>query len=352
MKATARVPTVDAKIQARLPPDPEAEARAAVAVAALAAGTNPPLLPRELVRLDRVEWVLRRASFVEIISRLKQQQQNLVGNKHQQPSSSTSECSPRRGPGDAGVGGLEEARGVRVDAVSNVRVGASGLCNENRPNGQEAINSASSSSAAADAAITTSVRLSRPSISPADSREEDEESKKDNDDGGGLLGRLVSIFEFLRSGNSLLLPSDLRMEWESRPDLGLGLLAADDHVFYPLRDALSTVSASQSAQAANRALKESQNSSPKGGNWAGGGASGVRSGELSSWNVLCQEQREGGGGPLTYQDLQVMLRAFTDCRRRAEGMGAGLQRAGLVEMRLRAEGDGENAVELQSRPVC
>lgn len=277
-----RIPTADAQIQARLPPNPEAEARTAVAVAALATGADPPLLPRELVRLDRVEWVLRRTSFAEIVSRLNQQEVDREMGHDGQEKRSSNDVEELPGSHDPGA---EDA--VELKASERVSI------------------EAATPSPTASATTTASMIL---------------HSEKAEDKKHDIIDRLASLFEFLRSGNSLLLPPELRREWDARPDLGLALLADDDHNFDSCHRIPATAREDKSVS-------------------ANGGTSGVgekSSSGMSSWDVLRREHGEVGHEPLTYHDLRMMLASTTARGRRTESLDDRLERR-LVDRRLRAE---------------
>lgn len=277
-----RSSTADAQIQARLPPNPEAEARTAVAVAALATGTDPPLLPRELIRLDRVEWVLRRTSFAEIVSRLKQQDVDREIEEDRQGKRSSKDFEE-----------LPESRDP--SAKEPVELGVSE---------RVSVETATPSSTASDTNTAALIGNSK----KAENKEHD------------IIDHLASLFEFLRSGNSLLLPPDLRREWDARPDLGLALLAGDDHNFDSCHQTPATA-------------REDKGVSVNGGTSGTGEKS---SNGVSSWYVLRREHGEVSQEPLTYHDLRMMLASTTARGRRTESVDDKLERR-LVDRRLRAE---------------
>lgn len=254
-----------------------------MAVAALATGTDPPLLPRELTRLDRVEWVLRRTSFAEIVSRLKQQDVDReIGDDRQGKRSSND------------VEELPES----CDSSAEESV-------ELRASERASVETATSSSTASDT-TTAAIIL---------------HSKKAEGEKRDAIDRLASLFEFLRSGNSLLLPPDLRREWDARPDLGLALLAGDDHNFDSCHQTPVTV-------------REDKGVSSVDGGTSGAGEK--SSNGVSSWDVLRREHGGVSHEPLTYHDLRMMLASTTARGRRTESVDDRLERR-LVDRRLRAE---------------
>ncbi|CAM9356602.1 unnamed protein product [Ectocarpus fasciculatus] len=379
--------TADAKTQAWLPADPEAAARAAVAAAALAqasdthlSGIEPPILPKELARLDRVEWVLRRTSVAEVGTRLKAQREEEEAERDER-----GDGGPGRGgqgrKGGRGVGGLGGDGSGRIEIHGNVCGGGStssgSLAGEVGAGADDAGKAKSgtdtngggggvspatvssdvsfpSPTGAAVAAVATATvappgpdgmsagrRAAAPSTGAA--VEDDEEGEEDDGEEDDVADRLAGIFEFLRSGNPLLLPPDLRVDWEARPDLGLGLLAGDDHADDVVRRFHPAPSASWSKSAAADGAKNSsspKSGSPKSGRSAGssysltGGGSGKGT---STWvRGLCRESSIGSGEPMTYHDLRLALTASTPKGRLTETTNDMLERR-LAERRSRAD---------------
>ncbi|CAM9767630.1 unnamed protein product [Ectocarpus sp. 12 AP-2014] len=388
--------TADAKTQAWLPADPEAAARAAVAAAALAqasdthlsAGIEPPILPKELARLDRVEWVLRRTSVAEVGTRLKAQREEEQAERDER-----GDGGPGRGgqgrKGYRGVGGSsggDGSGGINIQICGDVSGGGStssgsltGGVGAGADDGGKAVSRTDTSgSGGAPATVSSDVSFPSPTseavapvaaatVAPPDSDglstgrsegrvaaapptgaaiEDDEEDDGEEDD---VADRLAGIFEFLRSGNSLLLPPDLRIDWESRPDLGLGLLAGDDHKDDVVRRFHPAPSASWSQPAATDGARSSsspqQHRGAESGNSKGGGSGGSSynltgggSGKgASTWaRGLCRETNIGGGEPTTYHDLRIALMASAPKGRLSETTNDMLERR-LAERRRRAD---------------
>ncbi|CAM9356271.1 unnamed protein product [Scytosiphon promiscuus] len=278
------VVTADAQTQVWLPADPEATARAAVAAAALAQGTDPPILPKELVRLDRVEWVMRRTSVAEVAARLKKQREE---------------------------DGLDDDGGIGPGVPNASRASGGGAKNGRNPeNGLYSLAmSDHSGTPPVDGGslppTIDGVNRGKHAISTNDGGGGAEEDDGEEDD---VADRLAAVFEFLRSGNSLLLPPDLRADWESRPDIGLGLLSADDHEDHLQQQLSYNLTA------------------------GGGGRKGV-----SAWaRGLCREATGGNGEPMTYHDLRMALNATVPRGRRSETTNDLLERR-LAERRNRAD---------------
>ena len=406
----AIIATANAQTQARIPADPEAAARAAVAVSALAQGIRPPILPRELARLDRVEWVLRRTSLAEVSARLKKQ----VEEEKARPKEGTrgrgrdsddgsdglndsdddglldgggDRAAERGGGGDRGGGGgrgagdIETSVGLGEQQVQyqDERTGLSqDRTGENTVDGllpiathailatspQTADNEVTTTAGTA----TTSIPATGPTRTFAGRQEEvsfysggggggrDECEDDDEDEGYGVVDRLAALFEFLRTGNSFVLPPDLQDEWEARPDLGLGLLSADDHIYDPrstqvASPPVSSIPAAAAAAAgggveagaspggaklpagSKNGVKNAANDGSGSGSGGGGGGGG---GGVSSWRRLCRESDAGGGEPMTFHDLQMALTATTQRWRITETTDDRLEKR-LVERRERAE---------------
>eukprot|EP00903_Cladosiphon_okamuranus_P007081 g6881.t1 len=367
------VVTADAQTQARLPVDPEAAARAAVAAAALAQGVEPPILPKELARLDRVEWVLRRTSLAEVAARLKRE-------KEERDSEEGTEYGFRSG----GARRPDFASAEAWGGINNTAVEGGGGETEEGPKnaaGAAVVPSASSPSTSASASEPTSAAAAAtaaalappesgstgdnrtqgtaPSMSTTTGGEEEEDDGEEYD----VADRLAGIFEFLRSGNPLLLPPDLRDDWDSRPDLGLGLLSADDHTDDLVRrhhvrslssrpataagaiDSSPTPAAGEETRQARAGAEN--NSAVGGGGKAGKGgglpsfnftADGGSGKGVSTWasRGLYKEARSGGGEPMTYHDLRMALTATAPRGRRSETTNEKLERR-LMDRRNRAE---------------
>ncbi|CAN0229446.1 unnamed protein product, partial [Pylaiella littoralis] len=388
--AAARlVPTADAQTQARLPADPEAAARAAVAAAALAQGIRPPVLPRELARLDRVEWVLRRTSVAEVAARLKRQREQeelhkgseggdrpAAGRRPEERqgkawSSSSAGSSTqqvvrgddrdKQGSGnEQNGGGGGGGGGSGAPLIENGSTAAAAVVSgaSSPPPTIGAIGETAAVVATASAAPPQPsgdggdggdggggteggwMPTSTPTIINAlrhrgrvgdDSTGEDEEDDGTEDD---VADRLAGIFEFLRSGNSLLLPPDLREDWDSRPDLGLGLLSADDHTDDLVRRYNSAPSPSLSRPATTTAADNNNKNGGLSYNFTASGGSGKG---ISTWvKGLCREARGGNGEPMTYHDLRMALTATAPRGRRSETTNDMLERR-LVERRNRAD---------------
>ncbi|CAM9874404.1 unnamed protein product [Ectocarpus sp. 13 AM-2016] len=403
------VVTADAKTQAWLPADPEAAARAAVAAAALSqasdthlSGIEPPILPKELARLDRVEWVLRRTSVAEVGTRLKAQREEEEAERDERVDGGLG----RGGQGRKGcrrVGGSsggDGSGGINIQICGVVSGGGStgsgsltGGVGAGADDGGKAI-SGTDTNGGGGAPATVSSDLSFPSptskavaavatatVAPPDPNglstgrsegrtaaapptgaavEDDEEDDGEEDD---VADRLAGIFEFLRSGNSLLLPPDLRLDWESRPDLGLGLLAGDDHKddvvrrFHPApsaswsqpaaADGARSSSSPQQHRGAESVSLKSGGSSGSSYNLTGGG-----SGKgASTWaRGLCRETSIGSGEPMTYHDLRMALTASAPKGRLSETTNDMLERR-LAERRSRAD-EMASAMWGNHRPQC
>lgn len=372
----APIEKTDAETQACIRVDPEAAARAAVASAALALGTKPPVLPRELARLDRVEWVLRRTTLTEVSLGLRMEDDESVGgcwgvgsggghdsSDCDEGALGSEERSTTRGTGVGGrVGGAGDI--VKLDGQQKQQqqlqqttndAEAPAFSQRREQNEGESVHPTTpadtstaesfgdSPPAAALAAVSVSPKAPATAVSSPDeksgggSRAKGEEEDEEEDD--DVLERLSALFEFLRSGNSCVLPPDIQAAWESRPDLGLGLLAADDHVYAPRPHAVAPSSSAAGGVANN--TNDGTNIAPNGGaskitRGGAGGAGGGRRG-VSSWRGLCGERRAGKGEPMTFHDLRMALTATAPPGRRTESTNDRLERR-LVEGRRRADG--------------
>ncbi|CAM9709647.1 unnamed protein product, partial [Sphacelaria rigidula] len=284
------VETSDAQTQARLPADPVASARAAVAVAALAQGVAPPILPRELARLDRVEWVLQRTSLANVLARFERgpgagwcSGENVsTGNVSRGSDSGIAMMKPSEednvGRSRAREGPREENKGGKGTEDAEVRLGDG---RDRRGKGQSRMSPGNteteipveigstgdggrvSASASADApddhidgSETSPMTAEGETVSSTQKQEQQEqraqrqrrreglgfsdeslnwgEEEDDSDDSDchhdeereedeRVATWLAATFEFLRCGRSSLLPPELRVEWEARPDMGLAL---------------------------------------------------------------------------------------------------------------------------------
>lgn len=331
-----------------------------------------------------MEWVLRRTSVAEVASRLKKE-------KEERERDAETEYDGRSG----GARKLNLANGGAWGSISAGRGGGGEPADRKNPGGglladQDTAGAAADPSApppsTAAAAISEAAAAAAAALAPpepggiggddtgrgvspsipvasavgqrqhrADHNHDDGTDEEEEDDGeeDDVADRLAGIFEFLRSGNSLLLPPDLRDDWESRPDLGLGLLSADDHQDdlvrrYHARSLSSRpataagaidsspAGAGEGIQQAPVGVKNNMGSSGKGGglsfNFTGGSGKGV-----STWaRGLCKEANSGDGGPMTYHDLRMALTATAPRGRRSETTNDKLERR-LVERRNRAD---------------
>lgn len=346
-------------------------------------GIEPPILPKELARLDRVEWVLRRTSVAEVAARLKKQKEEYEseGIEHGgRPAGAT-----KQDGASGSWGNINTGKGQGGEAEDPKNVGGGPLPDKDTAAVAVAPSAPSSSPsktvvAISDAAAAAAAALAPPEsgdtggnteqgVTPsvpktsaagahqnqadADGTAEEEEDGGEEDD---VADRLAGIFEFLRSGNSLLLPPDLRADWESRPDLGLGLLSADDHQDdlvrrYHARSLSSRPATAAGAigsspapaggeevQQARTASNDKISSSGEDGgssyNFTASGGSGKG---VSTWvRCLCKEARSGDGEPMTYHDLRMALSATAPRGRRSETTNDKLERR-LVERRNRAD---------------
>lgn len=156
----------------------------------------------------------------------------------------------------------------------------------------------------------------------------------------GIAARLAAIFEFLRRGRSSLLPPDLRVEWEARPDLGLALLPADDN-HHHTGHANSTMVCNDwevTRVGGGGKVSRARPQTDGGRNNATSGGSGVRL-SSSSWIELCREGKGVGGGPLTFHNLRMALTAHTTPpgrRRKTETTQDRLERR-IVDGQLRVD---------------
>lgn len=329
-----------------------------------------------------MEWVLRRTSVAEVGTRLKAQREEEEAERDER-----GDGGPGRGGqgrrGYRGVGGSsgDGSGGIKVHGkesgggstssgslVGGVGAGAndggkakSGTDTNGGGGSPVTVSSDVSFPSAAVAAVATAtVALPDPdglssgrsggrggaAPSTCAAVEEDEEDDGEEDD---VADRLAGIFEFLRSGNSLLLPPDLRVDWEARPDLGLGLLAGDDHKDDVVRGFHLAPSSSWSHSAAADGAKissspqqrrDTESGSPK--SCGSGGSSynltGGGSGKgTSTWvRGLCRETSIGSGEPMTYHDLRMALTGSAPKGRLSETTNDMLERR-LAEKRSRAD---------------
>ena len=338
-------------------------------------GIEPPILPKELARLDRVEWVLRRTSVAEVAARMKKEKE---AREHESEEGTEQGSRYRR----ARKLNFESERAWGGDGeTQRPKNGGSGgpLPDDNTTEAAVAAvapSSPSPSTAAAAAALAPSESSAggtggdnkdqgvTPSITTTISTGlEEEEDDGEEDD---VADRLAGIFEFLRSGNSLLLPPDLRDDWDSRPDLGLGLLSADDHQDDLIRrhhvhslssrpaTAAGAIDSSRTpppAEAGKDAVQQARAAAED--NAGGGGGSAGRKGDGLSYNFtasggsgkgvstwagggLFKEARSGDGERMTYHDLRMALTATAPRGRRSETTNEKLERR-LIDRRDRAE---------------
>lgn len=311
-----------------------------------------------------MEWVLRRTSVAEVAARLNKETEELEseeGTEHVVRSS--------------GERKLDVAGAGAFGGINNTgKGGGEGGETENPKNaaGEAVVPSAPSPSTSAAVTKAAAAALAppepggtgdnkaqgtAPSMPTTTGGEEEQEDDGEEDD---VADRLAGIFEFLRSGNSLLLPPDLRGDWDSRADLGLGLLSADDHMDDLFRrhhvrslssrpataagaiDSSPPPAAGEETQQARTAADNSSNvgSGGNGGglpsfNFTAGGGSGKG---VSTWasRGLYKEARSGGGESMTYHDLRMALTATAPRGRRSETTNDKLERR-LMDRRNRAE---------------
>lgn len=213
-------------------------------------------MPRELARLDRVEWVLRRTKLDDITARCKREQAEGVavgvgaGGRHRErgegnegyrrdegvvdrpvPADSSGDTSGMDESGERRVEGQGEPGGTGDVEGRRGRQTQAPLPNEEE--GQSRSNHASDTDTDGTAAAATAAAVESAAFddSPGGLESSDADGNGDIEQEGSqvVVARLTSIFEFLRRGRSSLLPPDLRVEWDARPDLGLALLSAADH---------------------------------------------------------------------------------------------------------------------------
>lgn len=261
-----------------------------MAVAALAQGVAPPILPRELARLDRVEWVLQRTSLANVLARFERGQGEgwgsgdtvSIGNVSRGSDSRiammkvTGEDAVKRGrvregPEEKGGKGTGDAEVRLGDGRDRRRQGQSEMSSrspeteipvEIGSTGEGGCVSASASAGVSDDHVdgseTSPMTAEGGTVSSTQQQEqlaqrqrrygglgfsdeapnlgEEEDYSDDSDcqydeereEDKRVAAWLAAIFEFLRCGRSALLPPELRAEWEARPDMGLALLPADD----------------------------------------------------------------------------------------------------------------------------
>lgn len=397
------IPTSSVQIQVQLPADPEAAVRAAVAASALAQGIKPPVLPRELVRLDRVEWVLRRTGLVEVTACLQRQEKerrrarplelggSSIGDSHGVGGtrSGNDVSSDSRSTAAATSPGREEVLEDVAEDGSAIVVDEILAHDETKLHGGGATHPEQSTEDDFEArrdvigAATTDIADAHNSCSPlprtvaanatADAQQgivgnigalESVEQRtsghdidgSEGDEGEGheadmVAERLAAVFEFLRTGNSLLLPPDLYAEWESRPDLGFGLLAADDHAYGPHLNGASLsalnldASSSTSAERATTSgvgIPDATAAHEIGGKGIIGvghdtkeddGSVWGQGGGVSSWRGLCRETKIGSGRPMTFHDLRMALTATAAAGRPTESTENKLERRIMEERR-------------------
>lgn len=373
------VPTADAQTQARLPADPEATARAAVAVAALAQGTQPPILPRELARLDRVDWVLRHTKLGEVSGRLNKTEEALRrararGRESDDEDDDDGDVDHINGEynettdGKTGGGGNVEGDQIAPGEVSSRGQGkrdysrgrlADGYSSSiahtpehEYPYGNVLLRVGQTQNSGSTPLMATNYSsMTSPdgmSISPyrklqIDRRQEQEDSQKQgNQQDNEVVTRLAALFEFLRFGNPSLLPPDLRDEWDARPDLGLGLLPQEryrsesdfNYAAYPSR---TTSTRRVEHMGIKGTIDDSSSPVETRTVYSSAVTSEVSAVENSPpWKELCREARPGGGRPMTFHDLRIALTARSRPGRRTETTDAKMERR-LVEERHRVD---------------
>lgn len=340
-------------------------------------------MPKELIRLDRVEWVLRRTSVAEVAARLKKQREE-DGADDGGGTGPLGDTNISRGDGH----GLDNGRNRPLDGQAGIEgSGGEGVVDDIPDNGGNGgddslasdghnytapVRIAGGSSPPTSASIREVAAAAAAALTPSERGVDGANERKgavpvmtvggegaegvDDGEEDDVADRLAAIFEFLRSGNSLLLPPDLRADWESRPDIGLGLLSADDHEDDLVR-ALSRQSAAQSLSLAGskspdgaRAVTATAvaGSSPSATEASGLQrhpqqqqqqqvltATGNRKG-VSAWvRGLCREATGGRGERMTYHDLRMALNTTAPRGRRSETTNDLLERR-LAERRNRA----------------
>lgn len=326
-----------------------------------------------------MEWVLRRTSVAEVAARLEKQREEdgLDDEGGIGPSGGTNgnrrgggALAERAGTEVAGEGGGGDEETVNPGNGNNAGDGslATGDHSGTAPvvitggSSPQTVATISEAAAAAAAALVPSkqggygANKKKDLVTPTDVEGAGTEEVDDGEE-DDVADRFAAIFEFLRSGNSLLLPPDLRADWESRPDIGLGLLSADDHEDDLVRGFSRQISANESSQprpessAGVRATVTSaaaDGSSPPATEArnlrhpqqhltynliaSGGSRKGV-----SAWaRGLCREATGGDGEPMTYHDLRMALNTTAPKGRRSETTNDLLERR-LAERRNRAD---------------
>lgn len=354
-----------------------------MAVAALAQGVAPPILPRELARLDRVEWVLQRTSLANVLARFERgpgagwcSGENVsTGNVSRGSDSGIAMMKPSEednvGRSRAREGPREENKGGKGTEDAEVRLGDG---RDRRGKGQSRMSPGNteteipveigstgdggrvSASASADApddhidgSETSPMTAEGETVSSTQKQEQQEqraqrqrrreglgfsdeslnwgEEEDDSDDSDchhdeereedeRVATWLAATFEFLRCGRSSLLPPELRVEWEARPDMGLALLPADDST--RVRDTRAIAGSSAEGEGAVNIARPQTvggrlNTSASGG---GHGATRLTSNVdgdgrrmSSSWKGLFRVGRAAGGRLMTFHDLRLALTA-------------------------------------------
>ncbi|CAM9976885.1 unnamed protein product, partial [Choristocarpus tenellus] len=298
----------DVGTQVRLPANPVASARAAVAIAAMAQGVSPPILPRELAMLDRVSWVLGMVSIREIAKR------TLVGA-----------TIPLNGEGNITV---RKGHSSKEGANTNIVVeGNRGEVEEEAgPSGRTEIQGMAGGVEGMEGVDMQGGNGETGKTSKIEGREDAVGSPEVEE-----LLRLAALFEFLRSGDSDILPADLLLEWDARPDMGLGLTS--------LRSTGEGDAEPRQPQTADGHEGEIEaEHQVEVGDEVGEMLGRVRDKRRTSmaWNELSRGNKQAGGAQMTWHDLRLALTARAPLNRLSETTRERLERR-MVEFQERSE---------------